>query len=199
MVNNAPISWESSSKTVEIFIPYKPASGENTEKLSIWHDDGTKLIPVPRGRYDSIRGGMVFEVNHLSRFAVGLIDKAFADMEGFEWARDAVEILASKGIINGTSATTFSPERDITRADFTLLLVRMLGLRGEGRDNNLKGIHFGYPICLQCIITLVLTRFKFVTYGFSKLLPRIKITGYAAVILYALITFSPLQFHIDTR
>ncbi|MFC4598759.1 S-layer homology domain-containing protein [Cohnella hongkongensis] len=42
--------------------------------------------------------------------------------------------MASKGVISGTSATTFNPSADITRADFVLLLVKALGLsvRTEG-------------------------------------------------------------------
>lgn len=35
------------------------------------------------------------------------------------------------GIITGISSTTFNPEKNITRADFVLMLVRALGLEAE--------------------------------------------------------------------
>jgi len=43
--------------------------------------------------------------------------------------------LASKGVINGTSDTTFTPQADITRADFMILLVKALGLTAEVTSN----------------------------------------------------------------
>ncbi|HHV99777.1 MAG TPA: S-layer homology domain-containing protein, partial [Clostridiaceae bacterium] len=53
----------------------------------------------------------------------------------YAWAKKEIEVMASKGIINGTSATTFNPSADITRADFIVLLARALGLDAEIDDN----------------------------------------------------------------
>ncbi|MEK5466294.1 endo-1,4-beta-xylanase [Paenibacillus sp. FSL R7-0210] len=49
----------------------------------------------------------------------------------YSWASEAIDTLYSLGIIQGTSAVTFSPEKNITRADFVLLVVRALGLEAE--------------------------------------------------------------------
>ncbi|MGG1550190.1 S-layer homology domain-containing protein [Paenibacillus ferrarius] len=59
----------------------------------------------------------------------------FADLEGYEWARNEIEELASSGIIKGTSATTFSPGNNISRADFISLLVRALHLHADMDEN----------------------------------------------------------------
>lgn len=59
----------------------------------------------------------------------------FEDLAGFEWAQLEIETLASAGIIKGTSDTTFSPSNNITRADFTSLLVRALNLNAEADGN----------------------------------------------------------------
>ncbi|WP_164716358.1 S-layer homology domain-containing protein [Paenibacillus whitsoniae] len=59
----------------------------------------------------------------------------FADLEGYEWARNEIEELASAGIIKGTSAITFSPGDNISRADFISLLVRALHLHADIDDN----------------------------------------------------------------
>ncbi|WP_181438797.1 endo-1,4-beta-xylanase [Paenibacillus sambharensis] len=53
----------------------------------------------------------------------------------YSWASEAVDTLYGLGIIKGTSGTTFSPEKNITRADFVLLLVRALGLEAEADSN----------------------------------------------------------------
>lgn len=59
----------------------------------------------------------------------------FTDLEGYAWAKDAIYTLKTKGIINGTSATTFAPANNIKRGDFILILVRMLGITAEKTDN----------------------------------------------------------------
>ncbi|GIP46817.1 hypothetical protein J53TS2_04080 [Paenibacillus sp. J53TS2] len=58
--------------------------------------------------------------------------KTFTDMNA-HWAADEVAMLASKTVIQGTSNTDFSPNDPITRAQFTAMLVRALGLTGQGQ------------------------------------------------------------------
>lgn len=53
--------------------------------------------------------------------------KSFADMSG-HWARADVERMAAKLIVKGVAESRYSPDADITRAEFTALLVRALGL-----------------------------------------------------------------------
>lgn len=59
----------------------------------------------------------------------------FHDMNGYDWATAAVDALSSKGIIKGTSSYTFSPADSIKRADFVLMLDRMLGLNNVITSN----------------------------------------------------------------
>lgn len=59
----------------------------------------------------------------------------FNDLSGYDWARDAVNGLASSGIIKGTGKNTYSPGAGITRADFTILLVRAFSLDGTAEVN----------------------------------------------------------------
>ena len=52
---------------------------------------------------------------------------AFTDMDDYWWAKTEVDALYSQGIIRGQSETTFAPAAPITRADNTVLLLRILG------------------------------------------------------------------------
>ena len=52
------------------------------------------------------------------------ITKTFGDVKENAWYATAVGVLASSGIINGTSETTFEPSRAITRAEFTAICTR---------------------------------------------------------------------------
>jgi hypothetical protein len=66
-----------------------------------------------------------------SIYAVVQSSKTFDDVKG-HWAKNEIELLASKLVIKGTSDTTFGPNNHITRAEFAALLVRSLGLKEEG-------------------------------------------------------------------
>lgn len=55
----------------------------------------------------------------------------FVDLAGYDWAKDAILGLASKGVINGITNDTFAPSKNITRADFVVLVIRSLGLKAD--------------------------------------------------------------------
>ncbi|MBE6966527.1 MAG: hypothetical protein E7441_10910, partial [Ruminococcaceae bacterium] len=59
----------------------------------------------------------------------------FTDLGNHAWAEDAINTLADDGIIKGTSASTFSPETNITRADFAILLVRAFDFKSDNTEN----------------------------------------------------------------
>ncbi len=59
----------------------------------------------------------------------------FTDLGDYWWAMDAVNALASQGIIRGRSETEFDPDSYITRADNTVLLLRVLGKTADFQDN----------------------------------------------------------------
>ena len=48
------------------------------------------------------------------------------------WQQDPVSWMAENGITTGTSATTFSPERPVTRGEFAVLLYRLAGSPAPG-------------------------------------------------------------------
>jgi beta-glucosidase len=52
----------------------------------------------------------------------------FADIED-SWAKEDIQVLAKRGLITGRSSAAYEPESKITRAEFTVLLVRVLGLQ----------------------------------------------------------------------
>ena len=49
---------------------------------------------------------------------------AFSDMAGFEWAAESVNALAEKGIVSGTGDGKYEPERNVTREEMLVMLLR---------------------------------------------------------------------------
>ena len=62
-------------------------------------------------------------------------EERFHDLGGYDWAKDAINALAEEGIIRGTGPDTFSPGKNITRADFAILLTRAFELEGDTEEN----------------------------------------------------------------
>ena len=121
---------------VKISIPYQPKAGENPEHLVIQYaDEEGNLRKIPNTKYDAGTGMVTFTAAPSGQFALTYVVKSFKDSMNYPWAENAIGVLASKGIIEGTSETEFSPEEPITRADFLVLLVRTLGLNADFTGN----------------------------------------------------------------
>lgn len=54
-------------------------------------------------------------------------NKYFNDLNDVEWAVDAINTLAEKNIVNGTSDRVFSPSANVTRAEYVSMLMRAFG------------------------------------------------------------------------
>ena len=67
----------------------------------------------------------------------------FNDISGYEWAKEAVEELCKKGIVSGTSENTFSPERNITRAEFVKLVCGAFLSGTKTYQNNFADVSAG--------------------------------------------------------
>lgn len=59
----------------------------------------------------------------------------FTDISSRAWAVPAINNMASKGFIVGRNVNTFAPDDTCTRADFTIVLVKMLGLNLTSNGN----------------------------------------------------------------
>lgn len=80
------------------------------------------------GKINEDEGTIAFRAKHFSRYAALVYEKTFTDVSGGHWAKDYIEVLASKHIIKGVDLLRFAPERSITRAEFAVMALRLLGL-----------------------------------------------------------------------
>ena len=64
------------------------------------------------------------------------------------WAKDDIENLYAKGIVTGVTATTFEPDRSVTRAEFATLITKALNLTGSASagfaDVSTNEWHYAY-------------------------------------------------------
>lgn len=92
--------------------------------------DGTvRHVPT---RVVKVDGKYYAKINSLtnSTYTVVWHPLEFEDVSG-HWAKDAVNNMGSRMVIEGVGDGRFSPDRDITRAEFAAIIVRGLGLKLE--------------------------------------------------------------------
>jgi hypothetical protein len=100
-----------------------------TKVTAVWLDNGDNLLFIP-SVVKTIGDGTLITIHspHNSVYTIIQNSKTFNDIQT-HWAKQDIELLASKGIVSGESESAFAPEKSITRAEFTALLVRSLGLK----------------------------------------------------------------------
>lgn len=81
-----------------------------------------------------VDGVMRFTTNHLSNYTLMYVDKSFADVES-HWAQEAIEAIAARGVVSGIGGNLFNPNGEITRAEFTTIMVRYFSLASHSKDN----------------------------------------------------------------
>lgn len=123
---------------IQIAIAYKPVGNEaaDYEHIVVYQvaKNGSLTI-VSNGRYNKETGKVTVNGMANGTYAIGFVKKTYEDTAKHKWAEKQISVLASKNIIRGTSETTYSPQKNITRADFLKLLVNTLGLKTDINGN----------------------------------------------------------------
>ncbi|KNZ70536.1 Ig domain-containing protein group 2 domain-containing protein [Thermincola ferriacetica] len=88
-----------------------------------------RLIPVPTQFTEDSNGRVTAIIKHQANGVYTVIDneKNFEDTL-LHWGQDEISLLASKMVIAGVNNNSFAPDSKITRAQFTAMLTRALGL-----------------------------------------------------------------------
>ena len=119
--------------TISVRLPYTPAKGEQTGNLyAVYVDDAGKVEWITKSSYNASLKAVVFETGHFSVYGVGYktFVPAFTDING-HWAADNILFAASRGLLSGTSDTTFSPDTGMTRGMFVTALGRLAGINPD--------------------------------------------------------------------
>lgn len=119
--------------TISVRLPYTPAKGEQTGNLyAVYVDDAGKVEWITKSSYDASQKAVVFETGHFSIYGIGYKNPApaFTDITG-HWAADNILFVASRGLLSGTSDTTFSPGIGMTRGMFVTALGRLAGINPD--------------------------------------------------------------------
>lgn len=100
-----------------------------------------QLLPVPtRFLTESGKNLAVLKSRQFGTFTVVERSIDFSDVRK-HWAREDINILAAKQIINGVSSDSFAPDREVTRAQAAVMLGRALALAAARNPVQFKDVH----------------------------------------------------------
>lgn len=136
------IEWNNPDAPITVSIPYTPTAKELADPEHIvagFIDGDGHWNTIPSGRFDAKTGKLTFSTTHLGLYAVGYQNKTFNDLSTVAWAKDDIEVLASKGILRGVTSTDYAPKGNITRADFLFSLIKALGVDAQ-IDSNFEDV-----------------------------------------------------------
>ncbi len=116
--------------TATLSIPCTPAKGEAAGGFYAVYVDGKgKLNRIADSSYDANSGSMIFSTNHFSVYGVGYTAPSakLTDIKK-HWAKESIDYVVGRGLLSGTSETTFAPDTAMTRGMLVTALGRLAGV-----------------------------------------------------------------------
>lgn len=138
-VYNITLSYVKSSKAYSVTtfgngrttvsIPYTPDKNEALSCLyAVYVDDNGNATRITDSTYDTSSGCMRFTTAHFSIYGVGYTAPStkFTDISK-HWAKESIDYMVVRGLLDGTSDTTFSPNTAMSRGMLVTILGRLSG------------------------------------------------------------------------
>ncbi len=106
-----------------------PGSGYELESLKVTTSSGQSVKPAAtyRGIYSFLMPADHVAVSATFRTVTPLVNLPFTDVPVNAWYYPSVQYSFSRGMVSGTTASTFEPGRATTRGQFAVMLWRMCG------------------------------------------------------------------------
>ena len=117
--------------TVTVKLPYKTIEdfdSKDYDLLTIYYmDDEGNIKEMKGAKYDAETGTITFTTKHFSLFFISEWISPFADIKKADWFYRSVRYVYGDSLMVGTTAKTFAPTTDLTRAMLVTILWRYEG------------------------------------------------------------------------
>ncbi|MDK2806158.1 MAG: endo,4-beta-xylanase [Thermoanaerobacterium sp.] len=145
--NTIDISIKSDSGNVALAKPVEVtlniSKANDPRKVAVYYyNPTTNQWEYVGGKVDVSSGTITFNATHFSQYAALEYDKTFNDIKD-NWAKDVIEVLASRHIIEGMTDTQYEPNKAVTRAEFTAMILRLLNIKEEPYSGEFSDVKSG--------------------------------------------------------
>lgn len=138
-INNEKVSELNGKRMIVIKAPYELQTGELPNQIIPYFiDKDGELMAVSNGKYNAATGMLEFKIKQLGKYTIKYADVSFIDVKA-EWAKEAVESLAARGIMLG-EAGKFNPDGIMTRAEFIAMLMNIFEFTEENLSTTLSDV-----------------------------------------------------------
>lgn len=132
-----PAKWLKPTQRGTITIKYDEAlRNEAASNLSIWRFDGLEWVNLG-GQVDTNKKTVTTSIDSFGFYAVMILRYSYNDIIGHDYARNSLELMYSRGIMEEKNSNEFGVYDNISRGEFTQMLVKMLNLELDYDDDNL--------------------------------------------------------------
>ncbi|ORX23087.1 cellulose 1,4-beta-cellobiosidase [Thermoanaerobacterium sp. PSU-2] len=129
------------AKPVEVTLNISKAN--DPRKVAVYYyNPTTNQWEYVGGKVDVSSGTITFNATHFSQYAAFEYDKTFNDIKD-NWAKDVIEVLASRHIVEGMTDTQYEPNKTVTRAEFTAMILRLLNIKEEAYSGEFSDVKSG--------------------------------------------------------
>ena len=126
------------SGTATLAIPYTPGRNEAAGYLfGVYVDSNGNASRIPGSVYNANSRSILIPTNHLSVYGVGYTAPSakFTDVAN-HWAKESIDYVVGRGLLFGTSETTFAPNTAMTRGMLVTALGRLAGVDAKAYNKN---------------------------------------------------------------
>ena len=119
-------------------IPYTPGKNEAVGYLfGVYVDGAGNATQIPSSAYDSNSRSLLLGTNHFSVYGVGYEAPSakFTDIST-HWGKESIDYVVGRGLLSGTSKTTFAPDTAMTREMMVTALGRLTGVDVKAYTTN---------------------------------------------------------------
>lgn len=123
---------------------------------------------------------------------------SFTDLSSVEWAREAIESLAEKGVIQGKATSIFAPNDSITRTEFVKILMgafEMVDESAQAAFSDVSKSHWGYKYVATAVSKGIVNGIGDGSFGVNSQITRQDIV----TLCYRLAESMEVKFPADTE
>jgi len=185
---NITSETQEKAKNVYLLIGSGLPAGDDPDGcfVAFINDEGRLMVPpvneIIYGEKMNV-SGFAAELPHLSKYAVMKFVNPFEDISD-HWAKRDILLMAAREIVKGMEAGCFAPQSPVTRAQFAVLLTRILGIEEyTGEDatfTDLSSSHWGFG-AVEAAYRLGLVKGT----GFGRFSPEREITRQEMAVMAA--------------
>ncbi len=180
--NKIAVDFGNKNTTEKIKISF-PNMDKNKKYIAIVDENGNAI----GGKYNPITGELSAKIEKSGIYTVIDNEKNFEDIK-YKSAemQEAIKLLASKGIISGTSETKFSPDKSISRAEVAAIILRTLSKLDQNADGGFSDVtkqNWYYGAAGSAKQTGIISGYPDNTFRGNVVIPKVQIVSVTARVL----------------